>query len=278
MLLPLLQRWMGGKGLGASPPEAVRVASLPLVEALLREPEEIQRQLLRLMEEDLLIQIRLDELIYDYHAFLDDGARATALLMQRQALLLNYLEPPSANDRLRQARTVHLCFSDGLYLMRAQVPYGGHLDDMTVRLGFPEVLERTPERRSSLRLPVPESASMFLRVTRPSGMAFYARLEDMSLGGAAMRPLRGAARIARKAHVTLELAYPGCPLCEIAGVVVGDKPGDGDVPPGLRVKFMAENYVQIRVIEDAFAQVQRAILQNRAKTRALGAEGGAGAG
>lgn len=176
-------------------------------------------------------------------------------------LVVQPLDPPVGNIKVRFAPSVKLNFFTDLYIVEAQVRFERIREDRTIQLSFPKRLVQGPQKRNHERVKVDPKLEFILEVVRPSGLSFRANVMDLSVGGLCFCAPEDVARLEEGMKLGFILECRLHPVVNVSGLLLGKFTRERD--SCYRVKFLIKTKETMQQLQTLLL----AIAQDRAARR-----------
>lgn len=250
---------------------ASKAPPLEIKEGAVEDKEQILEVLTAVLTENLPVHVQINEAPFVYYSHFDWELEENAnkeivdsklYLEEARYLLLAALDPPIGNIKIRNSEKVTLQFFTQRLLFDCRTSFQQMTAGKKICLAFPGSIAQKPQKRSAFRAPVDRNWDITAEVTRPSGISFNAKLNDISTGGTAFYSMGATPRIAEDSKVNMLFTYPEGHL-ETQAVVLGSFVKEGE--QYFRTQFLVANYETARKIEALVTFVQRENIQKRNK-------------
>ncbi|MEO5367799.1 MAG: hypothetical protein H7831_15850 [Magnetococcus sp. WYHC-3] len=230
----------------------------------LSQPREILKLITASALADSAVEVVLEDHYTPYISRFALSADSFEALEQGAWLELQPLDPPVGNLRIRHSPRVRLHFFTSEFNARADTEFLEIGTNHGVRLRIPTRLHLTHQKRETVRLPVLPEWGITLKIIRPSGLSFLARLMDLSAGGMRFAPLGLVAHIAERANLEVLVTWPQQSLTlRAAAQMLKPLEVDGEVV--FRVRFSPRVLAESQAVEEFAARVQREHLRRRSE-------------
>ncbi|MBF0621069.1 MAG: hypothetical protein HQL54_04005 [Magnetococcales bacterium] len=206
------------------------------------------------------IQLANQGMTYISHFHLQHDGMAA--LIEGEYIDIAALDPPVGNVRILKCEEVLIQFYTTRHVIETVVPFIERVDQHTLRLGFPDTVYYSHQRRSAYRVEFESSWPVSLKIIRPSGLSFLGKLEDISIGGTLFHAMGPTPRIANKARVTLVIEWRDMDiLVKTDAMMLHQFNKAGELC--FRARFMPKSHTIARTIEELVAAAQRKQIQRR---------------
>lgn len=241
-------------------------------EETLEDVSSIAPLLVAILEEKLPVRLFLGNSSFPYYSsfeweLLEDSAgqivESKEHLERGEYLLLAALDPPIGNIKIRSATEINVEFFTRFHLLNATVTLKQMTSARKLCLTFPESMKQKAQKRASFRAPIDRSAEITVSIIRPSGIAFGAKLADISSGGTAFYPTGATPRISDHSRIEMDITYPEGKVA-VDAIILGTFPKEGE--QYFRTQFLVASHKTASDIGALVAYVQRENSQKRIKT------------
>lgn len=256
----------------APPSPSTNTKKKPVQDDTLNALPKMAEVLVHVLEEKLPVRVFFGHAQFAYYSHLEWELVENEVgliinskmhLEQGKHLLLAPLDPPIGNLKIRSESDIRVEFFTTKYLIDCVTNLKQITGNRKIRLDFPEKMLKQRQKRTSFRAPVNRSSDVILSVVRPSGIAFEAKLSDLSVGGAAFYPTGATPKIFDGARVIINVTYPEGKLA-IDTIILGSVTREKE--QSFRAQFLVADHKTATNLEALVTYVQRQNLQTRKKT------------
>ena len=249
-------------------------------EEVIESTAEIAQLLIAVLEEKLPVRVFLGDYSLPYYSLFESEPvedengeiienKNGEILYNKEHLerggyiLLAALDPPIGNIKIRTAAEINVELLTRFHLLECMVELQKITENKKLRLSFPQQINKKPQTRTAFRAPVDVNMDIFVTIIRPSGISFSAKLDNISVGGAAFYPLSVTARIPDNSRVKMDISYPEGNIT-VDNVVLGTfVKGGGQF---FRSRFLVSSSRTVNDISSLVNYVQREKSKKRIKT------------
>ncbi|MBF0188541.1 MAG: PilZ domain-containing protein [Magnetococcales bacterium] len=183
-------------------------------------------------------------------------------------LFIEGVTPVSANDVLARARRITVQFFTNGHAVDAHVHCVETDADKAASAGMLEVsipatLTLNQQKRESVRAELEVGHQMSATLTPSAARPFSALLLDISSTGASFICRESAPTLRQDADISTRIELPGDEEGSIRLTGLVATASDGHAGATIRMKFLFENYADVRTVEELVARIQRETLQRR---------------
>ncbi|MEG3640893.1 PilZ domain-containing protein [Magnetococcus sp. PR-3] len=230
----------------------------------IEEEEMIIKIVTRAIEEHLPVQLQLEEGdAFTFFTYFEKENEETSYLEQARYVLIDALDPPLGNIKIRSAVFVDISMFTELHLVRTKLRFQKIIEGKTIQLSFPRYLQQEPQKRAMVRAKLESQWKFNLEIIRESGVKFNAKAYDISTGGVAIYYKDKIAKITEGSRVETVIYWPEGPPIRVDSIVIGQFSKEGYT--GYRVRFLVGSFDINEALGKVVSLAQRMSLTKRTR-------------
>ncbi|ABK44374.1 type IV pilus assembly PilZ [Magnetococcus marinus MC-1] len=231
---------------------------------MIEDEEAIVKIVTRAIVEHLPVQIQLEEGdAFTFFTYFEKENDEITYLEQARYVLVDALDPPLGNIKIRSAVFVEVSMFTELHLVRTKLRFQKIIEGKTIQMSFPRYLQQEPQKRAMVRAKLESQWKFSLEITRESGVKFAAKAYDISTGGVAIYYKEKIPKITEGSRVETIIYWPEGPPIRVDSVIIGQFSKQGYT--GYRIRFLVGSFDLNQALGKVVSLAQRMSLTKRTR-------------